>query len=335
MDEKKQNIPDSIFEKSIGRKRPPLITLLIGFGLFIIPLIVGYIVFGFPDLFIGGYWREFFIYPSIIFFILLIAPILTEVEDKVIQEIVKLGDLTDEKMKQIHDETHAVDPLREWLSIGAGIVFILILFGDNIRFDLRGVFLLIFGLATFGILSWTVYSSVVSVRITGELLKQPLKVDLFDLDPYKVVGKSSLYLALSFIGGFSLALLFTAHDLSVIQDIEFWLINIYLFILPVFIFFWNMYPTYKIIDSAKKDALKQVGQQIRRIKESMLEQSSTTADFVFMSQSLQGFIVLEERLEKVQSWPYETSTLRSLLGSILIPFITVVGQVLLRRLFGW
>jgi hypothetical protein len=335
MDSYKLDIPESIFEKTIGRKRSPQSNVLIGLGLFFIPLVIGYLVFGFENLFLGGYWREFFIYPSIIFYILIIAPFLTAIEDKVIQVFIKLGDLTEEKMHQIHDETHAVDPLREWLSIAMGVLFILILFGGSIRFDLRGIFLLVFSLTTFGILSWTVYSSVVSVRITGELLKQPLKVDLFDLDPYKVVGKSSLYLALSFIGGFSLALLFTAQDLSVIQDIEFWLINMYMFLLPVIIFFWNMYPTYKIIDSAKKDALKQVGQQIRVFKDRMLADSSPPAEILSISQSLQGLIALEDRLEKIQSWPYEISTLRSLLGSILIPAITVVGQVVLRRLFGW
>ena len=335
MNKNNLSIPNSIFEKTVGRKRSTPVTVLIGLGLFLIPMVVGYIEYGLPELFIDNYWREFFIYPSIIFYILLIAPNLTEIEDKVIIEIIKLGDLTDEKIQQIHEDAHAVDPLREWLSIVFGVVFILVLFGDNISFDLRGIILLLFSLSTFALLSWTVYSSMVSVRITGELLKQPLKVDLFNLDPYKVVGKSSLYLALSFIGGFSLSLLFTANDLTVIQDIEFWLINMYMFILPFIIFFWNMYPTYKIINSEKKDALKQVGQHIRRLKDSMLEDTNPPIDSTSLSKSLQGYLTLEERLEKVQSWPYEVSTLRSLMGSILLPVVTVVGQVLLRNLLGW
>lgn len=335
MDENKLNIPDSMFEKTIGRKRPPQITWLIGLGLFLITLLFGYLEFGFTDLFLGGHWRNLFVNPSIIFYILLIAPKLTEVEDKVIQEFIKLGDLTDEKIFQIHEETHAIHPIREWLSIIVGVIIVLVLFGGSVTFDLTGIYFLIISLTAFGILSWTVYSSVVSVRITSELLKQPLKVDLFDLGPYKVVGKSSLYLALAFIGGFSLALLFTGADLTVVQSFEFWIVNMYMFFLPVIIFFWNMYPTYKIIDSEKKDALKQVGQQIRRLKDSMLAETSPPADSGALSQSMQGLIVLEERLEKVQSWPYEVSTLRSLMGSILIPVITVVGQVFLRRLLGW
>ena len=335
MDENKLNIPKSIFEKTIGRKRPPQVTVFIGMGLFLITLLFGYLEFGFHELFIGGHWRNFFINPSIIFYILLIAPILTEVEDKVIQEFIKLGDLTNEKIYQILVETHAVQPIREWLSIIVGVIFVLLLFGGSLTFDLTGIFLLILSLTAFGILSWTVYSSLVSVRVTSELLKQPLKVDLFDLEPYKVVGKSSLYLALAFIGGFSLALLFTGADLSVVQSFEFWIVNMYMFFLPVIIFFWNMYPTYKIIDSEKKESLKQVRQQIRGAKERMLAEANASVDTASLSQSLQGYIALEERLEKVQSWPYEVSTLRSLMGSILIPVVTVVGQVMLRRMLGW
>lgn len=328
-------LPESIFEKTIGRKRSPHITLLIGLGLLLITFIIGYLEFGLPDLITGGFWRNLFVNPSIIFYILLVAPKLTEVEGKVLQEFIKLGDLSEEKMNQIQNEIHAVHPIREWLSIGVGILFVLLLFGGSISFDLTGIFQLLISLTAFGLLSWTVYSSVVSVRLTGQLLKQPLKVDLFDLESYKVVGKSSLYLALAFIGGFTLALLFTAHDLTVIQDIEFWLINIYMFILPIVIFFWNMYPTYKIIDSAKKDALKEVAQHIRDIHDQMLLKAGLTADHADLSQSLEGFIVLEARLEKIQAWPYEVSTLRSLFGSILIPAVTVLAQVLLRRLLGW
>lgn len=335
MDKNKLNIPESIFEKTVGRKRSPQMTLLIALGLFLVTFVIGYLEFGFPDLFIGGQWRNIFVNPSIIFYILLIAPILTDVEDKVIQEFIKLGELTDEKIQQIHEDTHAIEPWREWLSIGVGVIIVLALFGGSVSLDLTGIYLLIISLTAFGLLSWTVYSSVVSVRVTSQLLKQPLKVDLFNLEPYKVVGKSSLYLALAFIGGFTLALLFTGADITVVQSFEFWIVNMYMFILPFIIFFWNMYPTYKIIDSEKKDALNKVGQQIRRLKDRMLADTNLPDESTSLSQSLQGYIALEERLEKVQSWPYEVSTLRSLMGSILIPVITVVGQVVLRNLLGW
>ena len=158
---------------------------------------------------------------------------------------------------------------------------------------------------------------------------------LFDLDPFKVVGKSSLYLALAFIGGFTLALIFSAKDLSIFKNLEFWLINMPMFLIPFFIFFWNMYPTHKIIDLAKRDALKKAGQVIQGTSAQLLNENNQTAEAADLSQTVQGLLAYEQRLEQVQTWPYETSTLRSLFGSILIPVVTVVGQVILRRLLGW
>ena len=331
------NSSETIFEKTIGRARPWWVTLLIGLPLFLLAFVVGILEYGLPDLFTEGYWRGFFINPSIIFYIMLIAPKLTQMENEVIEAIIPLGDLTEEKIHQIFDETHAVRPFREWLAVGVGVLIILVglLFGDNVNFNLTGIVFLLLAAMAFGMLSWTVYASVVSVRVTATLLEQPLQVNLFDLDAFKVVGRSSLYLALAFIGGFSLALFFSSPDFSVFQNLEFWLINLPVFLIPVIIFFWNMYPTYKIIDSAKRTALKQAGQKIRAVSARLLAGIDRSPETGVLSQSLQGLIVYEQRLEKVQTWPYEVSTLRSLFGSILIPVITVVGQVALRRLLGW
>ena len=329
--------PETIFEKTIGHERPTKVTFLIGFALLLIALVVGSVEYSFSELFSEGFWRGFFIYPSIIFYILLIAPKLTQMENKVIGAIIPLGDLSENKIHQIFEETQAFRPLREWLAVGVGVLIITIslLSGGSIGLNLTGVYFLVMAAIAFGILSWTVYASVVSVRITAQLLKQPLQVNLFDLDAFKVVGKSSLYLSLAFIGGFTLALFFSAPDFSVFQSVDFWIINFPMFVLPVIIFFSNMYPTHKIIDSAKRAALKQAGQKIRAVSDQMLKSADQSSDVESLSHKLQGLIALEERLSKVQTWPYEVSTLRSLLGSILIPAFTVIAQVLLRRVLSW
>jgi len=331
------NSSETIFEKTIGRARPWWATLLIGLFLFVLAFAVGIFEHGLPNLFTEGYWRGLFINPSIIFYIMLIAPKLTQMENEVIEAIIPLGGLTEETLQQVFEDTQAERPFREWVSVGVGVLVIILtmVFGGGIEFGLTGIFVLLVSAAAFGILSWTVYASVVSVRVTARLLKQPLQVNLFDLDAFKVVGRSSLYLALAFIGGFTLALFFTAPDFSVLQNVEFWLINLPMFLIPVIIFFWNMYPTHKIIDSAKRAALKQAGQMIRVVSARLMAGIDHTSGAGELSQSLQGLIAYEQRLEKVQTWPYEVSTLRSLFGSILIPVITVVGQVALRRLLGW
>ncbi len=309
---------------------------MVGSVLFLIALVVGWLEFGLPNLFVGGYWRGVFLNPCIIFYIILIAPELTQMENKVISTIIILGGLSEEKINNVFKETHAIHPIRELLAFGAGIIIITIIMvvGGNINFEMFDIFHLVTTAITFGLLSWTAYASLISIRITAELIVQPLRVNLFDLEPFKVIGKSSLYLSLAFIGGITLAIIFSAPDLAILQNWEFWLVNIPILMIPVIIFFWNMKPTHQIIDTAKRDSLRKVGQEIHTISDSILNSKDSLSNTERVSQRLQGLIILEERLEKVQTWPYDVSTLRTLLGSILVPALTVFGQVLLRSLFG-
>lgn len=330
------NSSETIFEKTIGRPKSGLVTLLIGLGLFLFALFVGILTYGLPGLFIDGVWRGFFIYPSIIFYIFLIAPKLSVMENEVIEAIIPLADLTEEKFDEFVKDTQVIRPLREWLAVGVGVGFIVFIqiTTRSVSFDLSGIYFFLMAAAAFGILSWTIYASILSVQITAELLKQPLQVNLFDLSPYKVVGRSSLYLALAFIGGVTLALVFSAPDPSVFQSLQFWLINMPMFLIPVIIFFWNMQPTHLIIERAKRKALKQTGQTIQVLSRQLMEGIERTSDTEQLSQTLQAMLALEKRINDVLTWPYEASTLRSLFGSVMIPIITVLIQVVLRRLLG-
>lgn len=330
------NYTETIFEKTIGRPRKSSATLLIGLVLFLIAFIVGTLAHGIPGLFIDGVWRGFFIYPSIIFYIFLIAPKLSTMENEVIEAILPLANLTEEKFNEFIEGTQVIRPLREWLAVGVGVGFITIIqiTSGSVSFDLTGIYYSLMAATAFGILSWTIFASVLSVQVTAELLKQPLQVNLFDLSPYKVVGKSSLYLALAFIGGVTLALVFSAPDASVFQSLQFWLINMPMFLIPVIIFFWNMQPTHSIIERAKRKALKQTGQKIEAVSTRLMMDIERTSDTEQLSQTLQALLALEKRIYDVLTWPYEASTLRSLFGSVLIPIITVLIQVVLRRLLG-
>jgi hypothetical protein len=330
------NLPEMMFEKTIARERPWWMSSLIGLMLFLIALIVGGLEFGLSDLLSGGSWRGVFLNPSIIFYILLIAPKLTKMENKVIDTFLSLGEMTEVEIKQVLEKSNVIKPFREVLAFGVGLIVIVIAFllRGEISLSLLSIYTLIMSVIAIGLLSWTAYASVVTIRVIAQLIKQPLKVNLFNLDPFKVIGKTSLYLALAFIGGISLALIFTAPSLSVFQNLEFWIINLPILMIPVGIFFWNMYPTHKIIDMAKKKALRKVGHKISRVSDRLLNDEDFSSDAGDFRQPLQGLIALEERVEKVQTWPYDISTLRALMGSILIPVLTVFAQVLVRNWLG-
>jgi hypothetical protein len=326
-------IPKSLFEKSIGRERAWYMITLIGVALLSSGLLVGSLEFGFVGFFSEGHWRRLLINPALILYILVVAPRLTRIENQVIKAVMPLMRRPESKTGKIFKEPQ---PVQEGIVICAGALIVTFLWvvNNGFAFTLYQVYNLVMTAASFGLLSWTVYASVLSIRDTALLLEQPLRVDLFNLAPFKVIGKSSLYLAFAFIGGVTMALLFTTPDLMVFESLEFWVINTPMFFMPIAIFFWNMYPTHKIINAAKKDTLKQVGSKIDQTSTSFMKNLESRPDAFQGGLTLMGLIAYEERLEQVQTWPYDVVMLRSLFGSILIPALTVVAQVFLRQLLG-
>ncbi len=326
-------IPTTLFEKLIGRTRTWYVIVLIALGLFSLGLIAGSVEFGLTSFFYDGHWRRLLVNPTLILYILLVAPQLTRMENQVLKAILPLICHSEPEVEIQFNEPR---PIQEGIIIFAGALIItaLIVVNNGFAFTFSGIYNLVMTAASFGLLSWTVYASVLSIRDTALLLEQPLRVDLFNLAPFKVVGKSSLYLALAFIGGVTMAMFFTTPDLQALQNLGFWLINSPMFFMPIAIFFWNMNPTHKIIDIAKKNALKQVGLKISQRSTRFLTDLEGSPDAVQEGLTLMGLIAYEERLEQVQTWPYDVAMLRKLFGSILIPALTVIAQVFLRQLLG-
>ena len=60
----------------------------------------------------------------------------------------------------------------------------------------------------FGTLGWIVYRAIASTRLSRWLSRQPLDVDIFDITPFEPIGRHSLQLAMVFVGGIILSLVF-------------------------------------------------------------------------------------------------------------------------------
>lgn len=330
-------LDETLFDRTIGRSRSWQITLLIAVVLYGLAFLIGSLQYGPSDFFARGHWRGILISPTIIVYVLLIAPMLTQMEIDMISAIVPLSELDQERSATAFSKTAEVSAAQE---IGAIAVGSLIGAGIVAGYDglsLRWITLynLVFVSTVVGLLSWTVYASVVSIKVTAALLELPLRVNLLDLSPFEVVGRSSLCMALAFVGGVTLALFFSAPEPSVFQTLEFWLINAPMFVIPVIIFFWNMYPTHGIIASAKEDEIREVRHHIRAVSRQLLTRNGQPRITPQASDHLQALITYEKRLHQVQTWPYDVSTLRSLVVSVLIPGVTVLAQVGLRRALGW
>lgn len=328
---------ETLFERSIGRARAWSTILLIALMLYGSALLVGALEYGLGNLFTEVRWRGILLSPTVILYILLIAPKLTRMENELIEAILPLAEHDDGPPAILARESPSVSLQQEIGAIALGFVggIVIVITSEGLAVNWVTVYSLILTPAVLGLLSWTVYASVVSVRVTAALLEQPLRVNVFNLRPFKVVGRSSLYLALAFVGGVTIALFFSAPDLSGLLTPQFWLINGPMFLMPVVIFFWNMYPTHRIIASTKEAELQDLRHHMRSLSLRLVEGIREMDGAPQVSVEIQALIAYEKRLEEVQTWPYDVSTLRSLVISVLVPGITVLAQAAVRRLLGW
>ncbi len=199
----------------------------------------------------------------------------------------------------------------------------------------RDLYLLLSNAVELGLLAWVIYLTVARTQATATILRQPLMVDPTEISAFLVIGEQGLILALLFIGGMTLSLLFlllSAFDPGVFLQIDFWLIYIPLALMPVVIFFLAMRPTHRVLAEAKASQLLEVRRELRRASLRLLEHLAHDQDTYPVTQQIAALATLEQRLQVARTWPYNTTMLRTLFVSVMAPAALLIIRKVLERL---
>lgn len=178
----------------------------------------------------------------------------------------------------------------------------------------------------YGVLGWAVFVSVSSTRLNAALHRQPMQFDIFNSTPFEAFGRQSLLLALVFIGGITLSLLFTFQDAN-LSSLEFWLVNLLFVLFIVSIFFLAMRPTHKVLLAEKKRRLEPVQRHINLACQDLVQRLDQSQDPGNLPGEINALIIYEQRLLTARTWPYNTSMLRTLFFSILIPLGSILARL--------
>ena len=257
-------------------------------------------------------------------------------ESSVLTSFRKISLVDDDAFGHLVYEASATEPRKELLAISAGVVIGLIAGSGSTAptFSWTTSEWLVSNLLMFGLLGWTVYVSFVSTRLTAILLRQPFHVDPLDTTPFEAIGRQSLMLALVFMGGISISLVFVAFDLSSFLRWELWLIYIALALVPAIIFFLNMIPTHRVLTAAKVRELQAVRSHIHRSYRDLLEHPNHERDTGNLPAEISALASYEQHLQMARTWPYNTAILRNLFFSILIPVGTLLGRIIVEVMFN-
>ena len=313
----------SLFDKLVDRSRSLWVTLGIGALLVASSLVVALLDGMLGVFFSAGYWRPMCLTPVIITYILAIAPIQQRSRASVITAFRPLALVDDDQFDKVVQRASHIPRTGEVISVAVGFLFGLWL-GVYWRaaFDTRWIkgYVSIALILMFSLLAWVIYGSVASTRLTSELHALPLQVDILDRKPFEAIGRHSLVTALVFVGGILLGIVF-GLDVRNILAWQTWLFYGLLSIVPVIIFFLSMRPTHRVLRDAKTRELAMVKQRLQQTRAALRQHIAQQEALGATAAEYGALVAYEARVRAAQTWPYNTSMLRTLVVSLLLPLL--------------
>jgi hypothetical protein len=322
-------LPESLFDRWIGRPRPWWVTAIIGLALTLPPFLFASLDSSLDAFLISGQWRGILGAPVMILFILVIAPRLVGSGQVVLHSLRSIVMIDDEAFERLIVQAVTIQPRDEFLAIGAGMLLGVLMSYEGLATPISasGLYWFLTTLLQYGLLAWVVYVAITSTRVTNVILRQPLRVDPFDPTPFQPIGRQSLQLALVFVGGMTISLLFVASQPDLFRQWEFWLIYIPLVTVTLLVFFLNMRPAHRAMASAKARELGKVGHLLKLAGQKLTEEMEAGRQADSLALQINALAVFEQRLQNTQTWPYNTAMLRTLFFSVLVPAATLLARV--------
>jgi hypothetical protein len=109
------------------------------------------------------------------------------------------------------------------------------------------------GAILFRLLGWFIYSTVSGTRLFSEANTRPEGVNVFELALLEPIGRWSLGVALSYVGGSTLSLIFLPQPALIVETI---FVFGMILLAPVLVFFLNMMSARRIVVRAKSREMK-------------------------------------------------------------------------------
>ena len=220
------NPPKTLFDRLIGRPRRRWVPLGVSVLMVLIPLLLAWNLVAQGQPLESGPLRGLLTAPLVLLYIVLIAPRMDRMEKDVVRSLRPAILVDDENFGMVVSRSAHTPILIELITVVVGILFGVVTIGriPGMWLSAIGIYWILSSAIMYAVLFLTVVSSLASTRLTPSLLRQPIRVDLFDISPFEAIGRQSLLIALVFIGGITLSLLISNFQPGILRRIDFWLV---------------------------------------------------------------------------------------------------------------
>lgn len=276
-------------------------------------------------------YRAQFVYPFLIAYLLVACHLVVQkTRESVAQALRPLVQLDEKTFMQVVNRACRISPMGELSALGVGMAIGLAI---NIVFEPiepQPYFMELYGyscrIVIWGFVVWAIYVSFAVTRLTNTLLRQPIRVEVFDLRPFQPIGRQSLWLSLIFVGGMMLGLLssnFAEEELR----LEYLIINAVIIALIVAIFFLNTHNVHRVLAATKQQQLESVDHHLARAYYRLEELIAENQDTYAVATELNALAISKQELKAIRTWPYNTEMLRTIFISIVTPLLVAFARV--------
>ena len=325
----------TIFDRIFSRERPVWVKISVSLLLLLLPFGIAFLDGHLDEIIAQGLVRLFLVAPVIIIYIWLISPVMSRQGDSVVRAMRPLVTLDDESFERMLSAATRVNPRYELAIFGGGVILGLLTAGGS-AFGASNSLIKVYWILTTsfmnGLLLWTIFIAVASTRIHAVLHRQPLRIDIFDLSAFEPVGRQGLLLAMVFIGGSTISFLLS-FQMQNIASLGFWTGYIIMVMISALIFFLSMRQTHRVLAAAKKRELEPVQQQIIRGSRELMRRIDESQATEGLAAEINALTIYEQRIQATRTWPYNTTMLRTLFVSVLIPLGSALVKVIWDYLF--
>lgn len=327
--------PASLFDRYFTRVRPKWATFAVSFSLLLMPVAIAYFDGELNQFVSDGNWRVYLLAPTIIIYVWLVSPLMARTGDQVIADIKPISDLESSEFDQIVQDASRINPAHELMAFGIGVflgVFSILATGFDQNSSWLTIYWLLSTCLMYGILAWTIFVAVGSTRVNTVIHQLPLKIDILNPKPFVSVGRQSLLLALVFVGGITLSLLFTYQEES-LSSPEFWIFNLLFVAFTILIFFLSMRPTHRLLSAEKERELLPIQALINRKCKNLFAQLVQDANSGALPAEINALVAYERRLMAARTWPYNLTMLRTLFFSVFLPLGSILARLVVDIIF--
>lgn len=278
----------------------------------------------------AGYWRFVLEGSVLIVYVLAVSQPLQNTRTWVATGLRPIVLLDDDAYQSLIDKASQVNVRGELTGLGLGMVFTISVSASGFT-PLEGAFwtsvlLVPFALLMWGLIGWLTYGAVSVIRFTSTLLRQPLDFDIFDPSPFEPIGRQSLALSLTFIGGILISFIFSLRP-GVLVSMQLWIIYSCLTMITLLVFFLNMRSTHSLMSRAKAQACARIAHHMATAFHRMDALATEGEHVDSVAVQINAWATYRDEIKLVRTWPYNTEMLRTLFLTILTPVFIGLARV--------